>query len=180
MLKQSRSIMSLQSGKGDFPVYRGVSRQYGNGLGSIFKAALRTVIPILKLVAKASLKSVKKVAKDQGVQALKDIVGGENVKKVLKQRGKTALKSFGQSTINQLAINSTQKRKRLSLNLDTKLLRGVLKAEQKSLILLNAWYLKKIYLTKNDSTRFLRLHKNGIGYGIHSTHHDYHARHSVE
>ena len=25
MLKQSRSIMSLQSGKGDFPVYRGVS-----------------------------------------------------------------------------------------------------------------------------------------------------------
>ena len=81
MLKQSRSIMSLQSGKGDFPVYRGVSRQYGNGLGSIFKAALRTVIPILKPVAKASLKSVKKVAKDQGVQALKDIVGGENVKK---------------------------------------------------------------------------------------------------
>ena len=98
--------MSLQSGKGDFPVYRGVSRQYGNGLGSIFKAALRTVIPILKPVAKASLKSVKKVAKDPGVQALKDIVGGENVKKVLKQRGKTALKSFGQSTINQLAINS--------------------------------------------------------------------------
>ena len=80
-LQHSRSIMSLQSGKGDFSVYRGVSRQYGNGLGSIFKAALRTVIPILKPVAKASLKSVKKVAKDQGVQALKDIVSGENVKK---------------------------------------------------------------------------------------------------
>ena len=86
MLKQSRSIMSLQSGKGDFSVYRGVSRQYGNGLGSIFKAALRTVIPILKPVAKASLKRVKKVAKDQGVQALKDIVGGENVKQVLTKR----------------------------------------------------------------------------------------------
>ena len=54
---------------------------------------------------------MKKVAKDQGVQALKDIVGGENVKK-FKQRRKTALKSFGQSTINQLAINSTQKRKK--------------------------------------------------------------------
>ena len=39
-------------------------------------------------------------------------MGGENVKKVLKQRGKTALKSFGQSTINQLAINSTKKRKK--------------------------------------------------------------------
>ena len=79
--------MSLQSGKGDFPLYRGVSRQYGNGLGCIFKAALRTVLPILKPVAKASLKSMKKVAKDQGVQALKDIVG-EDVKKVLKQRKK--------------------------------------------------------------------------------------------
>ena len=107
MLKQSRSIMSLQSGKGDFPVYRGISRQYGNGLGSIFKAALRTVIPILKPVAKASLKRVKKVAKDQGVQALKDIVGGENVKKSFKTKRKTALNSFGQST-----INSTQKRKK--------------------------------------------------------------------
>ena len=59
--------MSLQSGKGDFPMYRGVSRQYGNGKGSIFKAVLRTVIPILKLVAKSSLKSMNKVAKDQGV-----------------------------------------------------------------------------------------------------------------
>ena len=38
--------MSLQSGKGDFLVHRGGSRQYGNGLGSIFKATLRTVIPI--------------------------------------------------------------------------------------------------------------------------------------
>ena len=60
MLKQSRGIMSLQTGKGDFLVYRGVSRQYNNGLGSIFKAALRTVIPILKTVAKASLKTYEK------------------------------------------------------------------------------------------------------------------------
>ena len=60
MLNQSRGIMSLQSGKGDFLVYRGVSRQYNNGLGSIFKAALRTVIPILKTVAKASLKKYEK------------------------------------------------------------------------------------------------------------------------
>ena len=94
MLKQSRSIMSLQFGKGDFPVYRGVSRQYGNGLGSIFKAALRTVIPILKPVAKASLTSVKKVAKDQGVQALKDIVGGENVKKSFKTKRKNSFEIF--------------------------------------------------------------------------------------
>ena len=39
-------------------------------------------------------------------------MGGENVKIVLKQRGKTALKSFGQFTINLLAINSTEKGKK--------------------------------------------------------------------
>ena len=55
---------------------------------------------------------MKKVAKDQGVQALKDIVGGENVKKSFKTKRKTALKSIGQSTINQLAINLNQKRKK--------------------------------------------------------------------
>ena len=49
--------MSLQSGKGDFPVYRGVSRQYGNGLGSIFKAALRTVI---KTCRKSKFKKYEK------------------------------------------------------------------------------------------------------------------------
>ena len=94
MLKQSRSIMSLQSGKGDFPVCRGISRQYGNGLGSIFKAALRTVILILKPVTKASLKSMKKVAKDQGVQALKCIVGGVNLKKSFKTKRKTRFEIF--------------------------------------------------------------------------------------
>ena len=52
------------------------------------------MIPISKSVAKTSLKSVKKVAKDQGVLALKDIVSGENVKKVLKQRGKKSFEIF--------------------------------------------------------------------------------------
>ena len=108
-----RGIMPIQSGKGglDFPVYRGVSRQYGHGLGSIFKAALRTVAPILKPMAKIGLQSAKKVAKEHGVQALKDITSGQNVKQVLKERGKTALKSFGQSTLDQLVsgIKSTRK-----------------------------------------------------------------------
>ena len=52
------------------------------------------MIPILKPVAKASLKSMNKVAKDQGIQALKDFVGGENVKQVLKHRGKNSLKNL--------------------------------------------------------------------------------------
>ena len=100
-----RGIMPIQSGKGglDFPVYRGVLRQYGHGLGSIFKAALRTMSPILKPMAKLGLQSAKKVAKEHGIQALKEIANGQNVKQVLKQRGKTALKSFGQSTFDQLS-----------------------------------------------------------------------------
>ena len=105
------TVCQYGSGFNDYPVYRGVSRQYGNGLGSIFKAALRTVVPILKPLAKVGIQSAKKVAKDQGVKALKDIVAGRNVKQVLKQRGKSALKSFGQSSIDQFApgIKSTQK-----------------------------------------------------------------------
>ena len=108
------TVCQYGSGFNDYPVYRGVSRQYGNGLGSIFKAALRTVVPILKPLAKVGIQSAKKVAKDQGVKASKDIVAGRNVKQVLKQRGKSALKSFGQSSINQFApgIKSTQKSKK--------------------------------------------------------------------
>ena len=108
------TVCQYGSGFNDYPVYRGVSRQYGNGLGSIFKAALRTVVPILKPLAKVGIQSAKKVAKYQGVKALKDIVAGRNVKQVLKQRGKSALKSFGQSSIDQFApgIKSTQKSKK--------------------------------------------------------------------
>ena len=108
------TVCQYGSGFNDYPVYRGVSRQYGNGLGSIFKAALRTVVPILKPLAKSWNSECKKVAKDQGVKALKDIVAGRNVKQVLKQRGKSALKSFGQSSIDQFSsgLKSTQKSKK--------------------------------------------------------------------
>ena len=75
---------------------------------------MRTVVPILKPQAKVGIQSAKKVAKDQGIKALKDIVAGRNVKQVLKQRGKSALKSFGQSSIDQFTpgIKSTQKSKK--------------------------------------------------------------------
>ena len=53
----------------EYPVYKGLSRQYGYGLGSVFKSVMRTVIPFLKPIAKAGLKSVK----EQGLEAIKDI-----------------------------------------------------------------------------------------------------------
>ena len=58
------TVCQYESGFNDYPVYRGVSRQYGNGLGSIFKAALRTVALILKPLAKVGIQSAKRVAKD--------------------------------------------------------------------------------------------------------------------
>lgn len=102
MYPPSRGIV-CQYGSGSFPVYRGQSRQYGYGLGSIFKTALRTIVPILKPLAKVGLQSAKQVAKDQGLSALRDIVSGKNVKQVLKSRSKMALKTFGNSTLNRLA-----------------------------------------------------------------------------
>ena len=62
------TVCQYGSGFNDYPVYRGVSRQYGNGLGSIFKAALRTVVPILKPLAKVGIQSAKKWQK---IKALK-------------------------------------------------------------------------------------------------------------
>ena len=73
----------------EYPVYKRLSRQYGYGLGSIFKSAMRTVIPILKPIAKAGLKSVK----EEGLEAIKDIASGQIVKQVLKRRGTSAAKS---------------------------------------------------------------------------------------
>ena len=104
MYVQTRGVVCQHgSGGNNFPVYRGVSRQYGYGLGSMFKTALRTVMPVLKPVAKAGLQSIKQVAKDQGIHALCDIIAGQNIKQVLKSRGKSALKSLGISALDHLA-----------------------------------------------------------------------------
>ena len=90
-------------------------------MGSIIQAALRTVARILKPLAKVGIQSAKRVAKDHGIKALKDIADVQNVKQVLKQRGKTALNSFGQSSIDQLAsgIKSTRKSEKASVEIKT-------------------------------------------------------------
>ena len=104
MYVQTRGVVCQHgSGGNNFPVYRGVSRQYGYGIGSMFKTALRIVMLVLKPVAKAGLQSIKQVAKDQGTHALRHIMAGQNVKQVLKSRGKSALKSLGKSALDHLA-----------------------------------------------------------------------------
>lgn len=105
-----------QNGKGyeSFPVYQGIKRQYGNGLGSLFKIAMKAATPVVKQVAKAGLQSATQVAKTQGKAAIKDILAGKQVKDIFKQRGQTALKTLGKSTIARLvdkSIKETRKRK---------------------------------------------------------------------
>ena len=76
-------------------MYRGIPTQYGHGLGSIFKTAIiRTIVPILKPVAKIGLRSAKKVVKEQGISALCEMVSGQNVKQMFQRRGQAALKQL--------------------------------------------------------------------------------------
>ena len=107
-------------------MYRGIPRQYGHGLGSIFKTAIRTIVHILKPVAKAGLRSPKKVVKEHGISALRDMVSGQNVTKVLQRRGQAALKqplpikskrssSKSHSFAKRQRVNRTGKSKRLSI-----------------------------------------------------------------
>lgn len=85
------------------PVYKGRSRQYGYGLGSLFKRVFRMAAPILMPVAKATLKTVKRVAARQGIGAINDLMSGKKPKDVLKSRGKQALKTVGKSALRNLS-----------------------------------------------------------------------------
>ena len=65
------------------PVYRGVKHQYGYGLGSLFKTALKTVTPLIKPLVKSGFNAIKKGLK-QGIRAAEDIfLRGKNPKKLL-------------------------------------------------------------------------------------------------
>ena len=53
------------------PVYRGVKHQYGYGLGSIFKTALKTVTPLIKPLVKSGFNAIKKEGLKQGIREQK-------------------------------------------------------------------------------------------------------------
>ena len=54
------------------PVYRGVKHQYGYGLGSLFKTALKTVTPLIKPLVKSGFNAIKKkvLNKEYGQQKI--------------------------------------------------------------------------------------------------------------
>ena len=68
---------------------------------------MRTVIPLLKPIAKAGLKSVN----EQGLEVIKDIASGQNVKQVLKRRGTSAVKSTLNRLVRKKHIKNDAKKK---------------------------------------------------------------------
>ena len=87
------------------PVYRGVKHQYGYGLGSIFKTALKTVTPLIKPLVKSGFNAIKKGLK-QGIRAAKDIfLRGKNPKKVAISRGKQSIHDLAQQLKSVTGIN---------------------------------------------------------------------------
>ena len=85
------------------PVYQGVPRQQGYGLGSVFKSAMKTATPFLKPVVKSSLESLKNQTLKQGVAAARDIfIKGKRPRQVIKTRGKQALKNLGLDVLKSL------------------------------------------------------------------------------
>ena len=72
-----------------YVVYQGRRLQRGHGIGGIFRALSRTLIPLgKKLLSSGAAKSVGRVARDEairvGSQTLADALAGENVGRALK------------------------------------------------------------------------------------------------
>ena len=83
------------------PYYQGQIRQKGSGLGGVFSALGRHIIPLLKNTALPLLKSQAKrlaptLAKS-GIGLVSDIVKKKNLKSALKARGKNLGRALGRN-----------------------------------------------------------------------------------
>jgi len=89
-------------------VYRGIPRQHGQGLGNLFKSALRTIFPFLAPVAKSTMNTMK----TEGMGAVADMMSsGKSPVQVVKSRAKNALKSVGKATALSLGETLLKKMK---------------------------------------------------------------------
>lgn len=85
------------------PTYQGQPRQYGHGLGSMFKKAMKRIIPLLNPFVKSGVHTLKKEGLQQGRAAMQDILSGSNPKKVIRKRGASVLKNVGESLLRAVA-----------------------------------------------------------------------------
>ena len=80
-----------------YPVYKGIPRQYGRGLGSMFKSMTKSIIPWVKPHVQSAFKVLKNEGLKQGLGALQDVVlKRKSPRKVLKERAKTLGKALWQ------------------------------------------------------------------------------------
>ena len=99
------------------PVYRGVKHQYGYGLGSLFKTALKTVTPLIKPLVKSGFNAIKKEGLKQGIRAAEDIfLRGKNPKKVAILRGKESIRDLAQQLKSVTGINKRKSSKKPHLS----------------------------------------------------------------
>ncbi len=92
------------------PVYRGVQHQYGFGLGSLFKSALRSVTPLIKPMVKSGLHAIKDEGIKQGLGIAQDIlVHRKKPKKVLMSRGKQSLKHLTNKLLSSINEKKSSK-----------------------------------------------------------------------
>ena len=101
-----------------YPVYRGVARQRGHGLGDMFKSVFRTVAPvvspILKPMVTRGLNALKGAALTHGKELIKNvIVNRQNPKDAFLTAGKNVLlqtgkELFGQQASPINALNATK------------------------------------------------------------------------
>lgn len=95
------------------PTYQGQTRQYGYGLGSMFKKAVKTVMPLIQPLVKSGLHTLKQQGVTQGKAAVRDYLSGTPIKKIVKNRGVSVLKNVGQSLLKAVTAKPIKpKRKR--------------------------------------------------------------------
>lgn len=84
-------------------VFRGPMVQRGHGLGSLFRGLVRTVLPVVKQVArKPIVKKLAKTALKTGVRSLQDVMAGESVGTAVKKNVKQSSRQLLSESLKRL------------------------------------------------------------------------------
>ena len=83
-----------------YPVYQGVARQRGHGLGDMLKSAFRSVEPLLKPMVTRGLHALKDAALTHGKEFLQNvIIDKQNPKEAFLRAGKNVLLQTGKDIL---------------------------------------------------------------------------------
>ncbi|KAL4236217.1 hypothetical protein ACF0H5_004604 [Mactra antiquata] len=92
------------------PIYKGFAHQYGHGLGSVFKKAMKAIKPLLQPLFKTEVRAWKHEGVRQGKGAVQDLMAGAKPKDVRKKRGAQMLKTMNENLLK--AVVPAKKAKR--------------------------------------------------------------------